>query len=83
MPVTVKGVTCNSLHVSCDSDKFESGERYAGLSPLTRPESIQISLASLVHCRALRVDLQRAEDVQPRRPPDAVRVHRHLQVLEP
>ena len=30
MGVTVKGVTCNSLHVSCDSDDLESDENYAG-----------------------------------------------------
>ena len=26
----MKGVTCNSLHVSCDSDDLESDENYAG-----------------------------------------------------
>ena len=30
MGVIVKGVTCNSLHVSCDSDDLESDENYAG-----------------------------------------------------
>ena len=62
MPVTVKGVTCNSLHVSCDSDEFESDERYAGWRKFVKYfrypiNTDPINSKKLVHCRALRVDL--------------------------
>ena len=84
MPVTVKGVTCNSLHVSCDSDEFEDGERYAGSRNFKIFQTPGPGIASLLlHCRALRLDLRREEYFQPWRPADEVRLHRHLQVLEP